>query len=53
MIEPGDTIWDIVVDMKYRNTTVLMPAGCYLRADGRFDIIEDYYDPEEDLSNEE
>ena len=47
MVEEGDTIWDVAVRMR-EGVTVLFPMGCYLRSDGRFDIISDYYDPEED-----
>ena len=47
VVEEGNTIWDVVNAMK-ANVTVIFPSGCYLRKDGKFDIIFDYYDPEED-----
>ena len=53
LVVPGDSMWKIVNMMVYGKVTVLFPLGCYLRADGYYDIIEDHYDPEENYEDEE
>jgi hypothetical protein len=53
MVQEGDTMWKIVNMMKYGNLTVLFPLGCYLRSDGYYDIVEDWFDPEELYDDED